>query len=275
MLAYVKYDDGYRAVLPDRLIKGFAPSDVDDFSKHRKVQAHWRSEDGATEGFYPATVHALAGNGLARTNVNLVLLKPNAQIARSEERPGPSGSIAAVAAPHPLTSDAANADNFVEASFVDMVVDTSAENVSEFILESSVDEVLGLPKEMIYAVPQEHAEEAAGAKGLNAGEGALADGSQQATVNALAAPTCPATEGLFAIVDGQASIHFSLTICECSSVHLPRTERYNFIMKNIARMVKERRPEATVHMEKLRVTSGHVRLKPDLVGSEGNQVTAN
>ncbi|KAL1480322.1 hypothetical protein MTO96_051128 [Rhipicephalus appendiculatus] len=62
MLAYVKYDDGYRAVLPDRLIKGFAPSDVDDFSKHRKVQAHWRSEDGATEGFYPATVHALAGS---------------------------------------------------------------------------------------------------------------------------------------------------------------------------------------------------------------------
>ncbi|KAL1476951.1 hypothetical protein MTO96_036113 [Rhipicephalus appendiculatus] len=78
-------------------------------------------------------------------------------IARSEERPGSSGSIAAVAAPHHLASDAANAGNFVaEVSMVDMVVDTSAENVSEFILESSVDEVLGLPKEMIYAVPQEH-----------------------------------------------------------------------------------------------------------------------
>ncbi|KAL1486076.1 hypothetical protein MTO96_001172 [Rhipicephalus appendiculatus] len=61
MLAYVKYDDGYRAVLPDRLIKGFEPNDADDFSKTRKVQAHWRSEDGTTEGFYPATVHALAG----------------------------------------------------------------------------------------------------------------------------------------------------------------------------------------------------------------------
>ncbi|KAL1485951.1 hypothetical protein MTO96_031622 [Rhipicephalus appendiculatus] len=138
------------------------------------------------------------------------------EIARSEERPGTSGSIAAVSAPHHLASDAANADNFVEATFVDMVVDTSTENVSEFILESSVDEVLGLPKEMIYAVPQEHAEEAAGVKGSSAGEGALADdGSQQATVNALAAPTCLTTEGLFAIVDGQASIHFSLTICVC------------------------------------------------------------
>ncbi|KAL1429757.1 hypothetical protein MTO96_015787 [Rhipicephalus appendiculatus] len=44
-------------------------------------------------------------------------------------------------------------------------------------------------------------------------------------------------------------------------------------MKNVARMVKERRPQATVHMEKLHVTSGHVRLKPDLVVTEGNQVT--
>lgn len=61
MLAYVKYDDGYRAVLPDRLIKGFAPKDAEDFCKSKKVQAHWRSEDGRTEGFYPATVHALAG----------------------------------------------------------------------------------------------------------------------------------------------------------------------------------------------------------------------
>ncbi|KAH7944457.1 hypothetical protein HPB52_019894 [Rhipicephalus sanguineus] len=60
MFAYVKYDDGYRAVLPDRLIKGFEPNDADDFSKTKKVQAHWRSEDGSTEGFYPATVHALA-----------------------------------------------------------------------------------------------------------------------------------------------------------------------------------------------------------------------
>ncbi|KAL1479710.1 hypothetical protein MTO96_034803 [Rhipicephalus appendiculatus] len=60
---------------------------------------------------------------------------------------------------------------------------------------------------------------------------------------------------------------------ECPSVHLPRTERHNFIMKNVARMVKERRPEAIVQMEKLHVTSDHVRLKPDLVVTEGNQVT--
>ncbi|KAL1427926.1 hypothetical protein MTO96_003084 [Rhipicephalus appendiculatus] len=255
MLAYAKYDDGYRAVLPDRLIKGFAPSDVDDFLKHRKVHAHWRSEDGATEGFYAAAVHALAETmqemnmkikkmsepfprlievaleqeprkkrkepthkeakrqkiaaqealhkkileehkeneplsddeteslkqkfrelrrNEEKKDAEIKRLKRNVraaeekiarltdalldkiEIARSEERPGPSGSIAAVAVPHHLASDAANADNFVEASFVDMVVDTSAENVSEFILDSSVDEVLGLPKEMIYAEPEEH-----------------------------------------------------------------------------------------------------------------------
>ncbi|KAL1443852.1 hypothetical protein MTO96_045793 [Rhipicephalus appendiculatus] len=60
---------------------------------------------------------------------------------------------------------------------------------------------------------------------------------------------------------------------ECPSVHLPRTERHNFIMKNVARMVKERRPEAIVQLEKLHVTSSHVRLKPDLVVTEGNEVT--
>lgn len=60
---------------------------------------------------------------------------------------------------------------------------------------------------------------------------------------------------------------------ECPSVHLPRTERHNFIMKNVARMVKERRPQAAVQMEKLHTTSANVRLKPDLVVIEGDKVT--
>lgn len=60
---------------------------------------------------------------------------------------------------------------------------------------------------------------------------------------------------------------------ECPSVHLPRTERHNFIAKNVVRMVKERRPQAVVHAEKLLVTKDHIRLKPDLIVEEGNQVT--
>lgn len=61
LLAYVKYRDNYRAILPVRLIKSFEPEDDEDFSKSREVQAHWCSEDGATEGYYSAFVHALAG----------------------------------------------------------------------------------------------------------------------------------------------------------------------------------------------------------------------
>ncbi|XP_070383246.1 BEN domain-containing protein 5-like isoform X2 [Dermacentor albipictus] len=60
MLAYVKYRDNYRAILPVRLIKSFEPENEEDFTKAREVQAHWCSEDGATEGYYPAFVHALA-----------------------------------------------------------------------------------------------------------------------------------------------------------------------------------------------------------------------
>ncbi|KAH7933839.1 hypothetical protein HPB49_017988 [Dermacentor silvarum] len=47
--------------MPVQLIKSFEPEDEDDCSKTRKHKAHWCSEDGTTEGYYPAFVHALVG----------------------------------------------------------------------------------------------------------------------------------------------------------------------------------------------------------------------
>ncbi|KAH7979969.1 hypothetical protein HPB49_012294 [Dermacentor silvarum] len=70
MLAYVKYSDNYRAVIPVRLINSFEPEDEDDFSKTRELQAHWCSENGSTEGYYPAFVHALADT-LEALNIKL------------------------------------------------------------------------------------------------------------------------------------------------------------------------------------------------------------
>nr|XP_054926080.1 uncharacterized protein LOC126531132 isoform X1 [Dermacentor andersoni] len=61
MLAYVKYHDKYRAILPTRLIKVFSPKSEEDFDKAKTVQAFWRSEDGDIQGYYPAFVVALAG----------------------------------------------------------------------------------------------------------------------------------------------------------------------------------------------------------------------
>ncbi|KAL3183836.1 hypothetical protein MRX96_047403 [Rhipicephalus microplus] len=43
-------------------------------------------------------------------------------------------------------------------------------------------------------------------------------------------------------------------------------------MRNIARILKEWRPGAIVELERLHVTSCHVRLKPDHAVTEGNQV---
>ncbi|XP_075749709.1 uncharacterized protein LOC142814586 isoform X3 [Rhipicephalus microplus] len=62
MLAFVKYEDKYKAILPITLVKAFKPKGEEDFEKNKKVQAYWRSEDGNIQGYYPAFVHALAGD---------------------------------------------------------------------------------------------------------------------------------------------------------------------------------------------------------------------
>ncbi|XP_077553206.1 uncharacterized protein LOC144167971 [Haemaphysalis longicornis] len=60
MLAYVKYDDNFKCILPVHLVKGFAPKGEEDFDPSKKIQAFWISEDRKVEGFYPGFVHALA-----------------------------------------------------------------------------------------------------------------------------------------------------------------------------------------------------------------------
>ncbi|KAL3208570.1 hypothetical protein MRX96_052527 [Rhipicephalus microplus] len=62
MLAFVKYEDKYKAILPITLVKAFKPKGEEDFERNKKVQAYWRSEDGNIQGHYPAFVHALAGD---------------------------------------------------------------------------------------------------------------------------------------------------------------------------------------------------------------------
>ncbi|KAH6921307.1 hypothetical protein HPB50_027705 [Hyalomma asiaticum] len=62
MFGYVKYQDGYRAILPINLIKMFSQKGEDDFDKTKKLQAFWKSEEGVVEGYYPAFVLALAGD---------------------------------------------------------------------------------------------------------------------------------------------------------------------------------------------------------------------
>ncbi|XP_037518254.1 uncharacterized protein LOC119395033 [Rhipicephalus sanguineus] len=126
--------------------------------------------------------------------------------------PGSIASDAAVAAAvhDHLRSHAANTECFWDTvSLVDMAMDASAEHVvAEFALDSSIDEALGLPTELIYTRSHEHAEAAPAAleELVNAVEGPLIQESVwQAAVHPQAAPTRPLTEGLFNVVDGQAS----------------------------------------------------------------------
>lgn len=67
MLAYVKYDDNFKCILPVHLVKGFAPKGEEDFDPSKKIQAFWISEDRKVEGFYPGFVHALAGKQTQHT----------------------------------------------------------------------------------------------------------------------------------------------------------------------------------------------------------------
>ncbi|XP_077548082.1 uncharacterized protein LOC144160797 [Haemaphysalis longicornis] len=62
MLAYIKYEDKLRAIVPVRLIKNFHPHDDTDFDSTKRVQAFWTNEDGSVEGYYPGRVVALAEN---------------------------------------------------------------------------------------------------------------------------------------------------------------------------------------------------------------------
>ncbi|KAH9374694.1 hypothetical protein HPB48_011322 [Haemaphysalis longicornis] len=94
MLAYVKYDDNFKCILPVHLVKGFAPKGEEDFDPSKKIQAFWISEDRKVERFYPGFVHALA------------------EIARDEARklrPDPRGEVIAEFI-LPLPPGAANGD---------------------------------------------------------------------------------------------------------------------------------------------------------------------
>lgn len=61
ILAFVKYEDKYKAILPITLVKAFKPKGEEDFERNKKVQAYWKSEDENIQGYYPAFVHAFAG----------------------------------------------------------------------------------------------------------------------------------------------------------------------------------------------------------------------
>ncbi|XP_037521437.2 uncharacterized protein LOC125756167 [Rhipicephalus sanguineus] len=121
-------------------------------------------------------------------------------------------------APQHGTSHVANSEFIGAASLGELTaaepadyIDTSAGNViAEFILDSSVDEALGLPQTLIYGTSHEHTEAAPVEV-----EGPPNEESVQTVAHAQVAPTGPFTEGLFNVVDGQASIHFFLPWCVC------------------------------------------------------------
>lgn len=62
-------------------------------------------------------------------------------------------------------------------------------------------------------------------------------------------------------------------ICqECESVHLSRTERHNYVSRQVARLIRKRNPALTVREEPRFTTRDGVRLKPDLVIESDDQV---
>ncbi|KAL3175715.1 hypothetical protein MRX96_000907 [Rhipicephalus microplus] len=56
------HPDKYKAILPITLVKAFKPKGEEDFERNKKVQAYWKSEDENIQGYYPAFVHAFAGD---------------------------------------------------------------------------------------------------------------------------------------------------------------------------------------------------------------------
>ncbi|KAL3193345.1 hypothetical protein MRX96_017578 [Rhipicephalus microplus] len=62
-------------------------------------------------------------------------------------------------------------------------------------------------------------------------------------------------------------------ICqECESVHLSRTERHNYVSRQVARLIRKRNPALTVREEPRFTTRKGVRLKPDSVIESDDQV---
>ncbi|KAL1482954.1 hypothetical protein MTO96_033467 [Rhipicephalus appendiculatus] len=59
---------------------------------------------------------------------------------------------------------------------------------------------------------------------------------------------------------------------ECESVHLSRTERHNYVARQVARLIREKNPELIVREEPRLTSRDGVRLKPDLVVESSDQV---
>lgn len=60
-VAYVVYNDGYRAIVDVKRIKDFSPRTVTDVAKNKKV--YWKTEAGGKieEDFFPGEVVLLGG----------------------------------------------------------------------------------------------------------------------------------------------------------------------------------------------------------------------
>ncbi|XP_077531086.1 uncharacterized protein LOC144143157 [Haemaphysalis longicornis] len=84
MLAYVKYDDNFKCILPVHLVKGFAPKGEEDFDPSKKIQAFWISEDRKVEGFYPGFVHALADSLVSMRTKIQSMREPFPRILQAE-----------------------------------------------------------------------------------------------------------------------------------------------------------------------------------------------
>ncbi|CAN7981659.1 unnamed protein product, partial [Ixodes pacificus] len=59
---------------------------------------------------------------------------------------------------------------------------------------------------------------------------------------------------------------------ECASIRLPRMECHNFICKQVMRRVSKYNHEAIIHTEQLITKPEGIRLKPDIIISDGDRV---
>lgn len=59
---------------------------------------------------------------------------------------------------------------------------------------------------------------------------------------------------------------------ECEVLRQPRTERHNFVQKQVARLIREKNKNALVELERTFTSPDGVRLRPDIVVTEGSKV---
>lgn len=59
---------------------------------------------------------------------------------------------------------------------------------------------------------------------------------------------------------------------ECPSIKLPRMERHNFICKQVCRLVSKHNPEAVIRTEQFITSPDGIRLRPDIIISDGDRV---